>query len=203
MVGEGAALKYGIPRCPLEELITAKSLKSYKKYKSDDLFMDTVGTIVLHKQKIAVSVSSGGIALKWSGRIGEAAIYGAGCYLYSRENVNIGVSVSGAGEQMQRMLFAKALVDTCKNKDFLKDPLDSIMNEFWSTLSLGSYEQRNVGFILLKSNRQNERECVELWYGHTTPSFGFGFVNKATNQVEYKISRLKQGGNWTIGCYPM
>merc|ERR1719233_2504818 len=47
----------------------------------DDCVQDTVGVVVLDRDgNVAASVSSGGIALKQSGRVGQASCYGCGCW---------------------------------------------------------------------------------------------------------------------------
>lgn len=82
-----------------------------------DLLNDTVGAIAIDAYgNVAAGVSSGGIWLKRPGRIGEAAVYGCGCFAeHCNINTNTGgasckiaVSVSGNGEQIIRNHFASS-----------------------------------------------------------------------------------------------
>jgi taspase (threonine aspartase 1) len=75
-----------------------------------DLLNDTVGCCVITARgQVASGVSSGGIALKTSGRVGEASLYGAGCWAQETENGSHGVAVSvtGVGERIMKHLVAR------------------------------------------------------------------------------------------------
>lgn len=66
--------------------------------------LDTVGAVAVDLHgRVAAGVSSGGIVLKNAGRVGQAAMYGSGCWAENQ----VGVSTSGVGEQLIRCLLAE------------------------------------------------------------------------------------------------
>ncbi|KAJ1511977.1 taspase, threonine aspartase, 1, partial [Coelomomyces lativittatus] len=70
---------------------------------------DTVGAVVMDSDgQVAAGVSSGGISLKYKGRVGEAAMYGAGCWAETLGSTSVGVSCSGTGESIMQALLAKS-----------------------------------------------------------------------------------------------
>lgn len=103
------------------KVTTAQSENSTKQSR-----LDTVGAVALSRNGVSASgVSSGGIALKVPGRIGQAAMFGAGCWAQE----NVALSTSGVGEYLTRTLLAREM-----GRDLLRDsdklPCDVIKESF-------------------------------------------------------------------------
>ncbi|KAI5123050.1 hypothetical protein M0805_000485 [Coniferiporia weirii] len=141
LVGQGArafARSRGLQTCDPESLITEDARRSWQTWKaryetatcvdsgpdsgllhpkltSDGDYQeleDTVGAISCDTNGgMAAGVSSGGLLLKYPGRIGEAAVFGAGVWAHSPPGTAIGVacSVSGTGEAIIRASLARTL----------------------------------------------------------------------------------------------
>jgi beta-aspartyl-peptidase (threonine type) len=73
-----------------------------------DMSMGTVGAVAVDSEgRIASGTSTGGPMLKLPGRVGDAAVIGAGTYA----NENGGVSATGVGEPIIKHALAKKAVD--------------------------------------------------------------------------------------------
>lgn len=73
--------------------------------------MGTVGAVAIDRNgHLAAATSSGGIAGRLKGRVGDSAILGAGTYT----SPNGAVSCTGHGEEILRILLAKDIVDRMK-----------------------------------------------------------------------------------------
>lgn len=107
--GEGALLfarEIGFPRCDPEALIVeAERARWQEKH-------GTVGCVALDFEgKIAVATSTGGIFNKLPGRVGDSPLIGCGTYA----NEYGGVSCTGQGEAIIRIVMAKTTLDFLKN----------------------------------------------------------------------------------------
>jgi taspase (threonine aspartase 1) len=76
-----------------------------------DVLNDTVGCVVVDAEgRVAAGVSSGGIALKTPGRVGEAAVFGAGCWAQNagaEGGKAVACSVTGVGERIMHGMVAR------------------------------------------------------------------------------------------------
>ncbi len=78
---------------------------------SEEQKMGTVGAVAIDRNgHLAAATSSGGIAGRLKGRVGDSAILGAGTYA----SPNGAVSCTGHGEAILRILLAKDIVDRMK-----------------------------------------------------------------------------------------
>jgi len=121
-VGAGAqqfARENGFSEIQPEELLTDRELELFQKLKEQDNFRPhhpfgetpkgTVGAVALDiNGNIAAATSTGGTPRKLPGRVGDSPIIGAGTYA---DNSSGGVSVTGWGESIMKVLLAKTICD--------------------------------------------------------------------------------------------
>jgi beta-aspartyl-peptidase (threonine type) len=112
LAAEGAlmfAREIGFPECSSESLIVEHERKRWSEKHG------TVGCVALDcSGKVAVTTSTGGVFNKLPGRIGDSPLPGCGTYADDRG----GVSCTGLGEAIIRVVLAKTAVD------FLSEGID-------------------------------------------------------------------------------
>jgi taspase (threonine aspartase 1) len=160
-------------------------------------FHDTVGAIVIDSQlRIATGVSSGGISLKKSGRVGEAAVPGAGIWIQDTSNATTATSISGMGEQIMKTQFASRVCDA-DSEQMLGPELATITRtHFLKARMLEMERQKHVGALVVR-RKENEIECA--WV-HTTPSFCVGFGSAAKN-IHFQMSRKATHQDLTVSAH--
>jgi beta-aspartyl-peptidase (threonine type) len=123
LVGMGAsrfARENGVETCGQDDLITFRELERWKElqssgFKTRDAFRKkrkpggTVGAVALDRQgNIASGTSTGGTPNKYPGRVGDTPLIGCGTYA---DNLMGGVSTTGWGEAMIKVVMAKTVID--------------------------------------------------------------------------------------------
>ncbi|XP_051935597.1 threonine aspartase 1 isoform X3 [Hippocampus zosterae] len=197
LVGRGAhdwAISHGVPPCPSEKMATKFSLSAYKRNKRKmelaekmdpghnqakrrrqssrnencSECLDTVGAVVVDMQgNVAAAVSSGGLAMKHPGRVGQAAHYGCGCWAENACNMNpysTAVSTSGSPflASEDRVLGGVIILRCCR----CVEPQPST----------------NV-----------QGSLVEFLWSHTTESMCVGYMSAQDSKAKTHISRLPPG----------
>lgn len=172
-VGAGAqqfARENGFEEVQPESLLTDKELALFQKLKKQDDFRPhhpfgetpkgTVGAVALDSSgNIAAATSTGGTPRKLSGRVGDTPIIGAGTYA---DNSSGGVSATGWGESIMKVLLAKTICDGMIHSD-----AQSATGKALSIL-----QQRVGGLAGAVTIDKNGR------YGmaHNTPRMAFAFL---------------------------
>ncbi|KAK9498383.1 hypothetical protein O3M35_003029 [Rhynocoris fuscipes] len=163
---------------------------------SDDIIeenrLDTVGAVCADlKGNVAASCSSGGIALKQSGRVGQAAIFGAGCWA-QRTGLNKGIatSVSGTGEDLIRTSLAKEVALAISKSDLQSNAVhDTIKSSFLESPFLTRNSEKLCGIIALEVS-ENSGEFI---WAHTTNTMGISYMSTNHKHPKVKISKLPLG----------
>ncbi|CAL8257965.1 unnamed protein product [Lota lota] len=234
LVGQGAhdwAVAHGIPPCPAEKMATKFSLSAYKRNKrkmeiaermdtpenpmkrrrqsseteNGSGCLDTVGAIVVDQEgNVAAAVSSGGLAMKHPGRVGQAAHYGCGCWAQNGCNTNpysTAVSTSGCGEHLIRTMLARECSAALQSEDAHQALLDAMQNQFISSPFLASEDRVLGGVIVLRCCRCEEdppsqdiqASLVEFLWSHSTESMCVGYMSAQDSRAKTHISRLPPG----------
>uniref|UniRef100_A0A8C4ZRI7 Taspase, threonine aspartase, 1 n=1 Tax=Gadus morhua TaxID=8049 RepID=A0A8C4ZRI7_GADMO len=231
LVGRGAhdwAVAHGIPPCPAEKMATKFSLSAYKRNKrkmeiaekmdtpenpmkrrrqsseteNGSECLDTVGAIVVDQEgNVASAVSSGGLAMKHPGRVGQAAHYGCGCWAQNSCNSNpysTAVSTSGCGEHLIRTMLARECSVALQAEDAHQALLDAMQNQFISSPFLASEDRVLGGVIVLRCCRCEEdppsqdlqASLVEFLWSHSTESMCVGYMSAQDSRAKVTSGRL-------------
>lgn len=123
LVGMGAtrfAREHGVRTCGQDDLITNRELERWREaqgrknhhisaVRRRKMPVDTVGAVALDRLgNIASGSSTGGTSNKYPGRVGDSSLIGAGTY--ADNNVG-GVSTTGVGEAMIKVVMAKTVIE--------------------------------------------------------------------------------------------
>ena len=168
--GEGAmarARALGVPFCDLEELITDARRKQLESVTGnlvggDPVGDGAVGAVALDRRGvIAAATSTGGLAGKRPGRVGDSALIGCGTYA---ESTSGGVSCTGDGEAIIRVVLARRTVDILQTAGDPKHACHVAMDVLVE-------EGRGGGGLI----------CIDwkgrLGWAHSTPFMPVGFMS--------------------------
>ncbi|KAK7687047.1 hypothetical protein QCA50_009547 [Cerrena zonata] len=160
---------------------------------------DTVGAIVLDLNgDLAAGVSSGGLLLKHSGRLGEAAMFGAGCWA---EHYSPGIpafsisaaacSVTGAGEYIMRSILAKTICERLlAGVEDVHEVLEQVLNKFHTQCQALGEADAQVGVLLLVKEADDTGSVIpRLWCAFTTESMALAYATSSNPEPKATILR--------------
>ena len=110
LVGEAAAMlaaRHGLPRCPPDALVTEEARRRWRERRGPA--GETVGAVARDPSgHVAAATSTGGVAGKRSGRVGDSAVIGAGTYADDRLGAG---SATGPGEAIIRLCLVRSALE--------------------------------------------------------------------------------------------
>ncbi|CAM4726094.1 hypothetical protein PO909_019606 [Leuciscus waleckii] len=167
--------------------------------------LDTVGAVVVDREgNVAAAVSSGGLAMKHPGRVGQAAHYGCGCWAENARDVSLystAVSTSGSGEHLIRTMLARECSTSMQTENAHHALLEAMQNKFISSPFLAGEDCVLGGVIVLRCCTCGEAQrsediqtlLVEFLWSHTTESMCVGYMSAQDSKPRTHISRLPPG----------
>jgi beta-aspartyl-peptidase (threonine type) len=187
LVAKGAesfAKLQGIKLCKPEEMVSEAEHEAWMKCKVDEHAGEhhrgheqgTVGAVAIDSAgHLFAATSTGGTCCKLPGRVGDSPLIGCGCYADSEAG---GVSCTGYGEAIMKVVLAKTAVDFLRRPATCVDPAESADACGLSTADIAARDavhllakrtQGTGGLILL--DRQGNPG-----FAFNTPRMAYGFV---------------------------
>ncbi len=186
LVAEGAerfAKAQGIQLCKPEELVSEAEWAAWQKCKEDTHAAEhhrgheqgTVGAVAIDANgSLFAATSTGGTCCKLPGRVGDSPLIGCGCYADSEAG---GVSCTGYGEAIMKVVLAKTAVDLLRQRAICVDsPAGSSSDT--STANLAAREA-----VHLFAKRTHATGGLILLDRHGNPGFAFNTPRMAYGYV--------------------
>ena len=166
LVADGAeafARAAGVPACDPASLVTERQRRRWEERRAAAT-TGTVGAVALDRHgTVAAATSTGGTMGKRRGRVGDSALIGCGTYADSTLG---GVSCTGDGEAIIRVVLARRALDYLKEAD---DPTYAAR----VAVDLMVEEGRGQGGLILVDWRGR------IGYAHSTPFMPVAFMSPA------------------------
>lgn len=187
LVAEGAerfAKEYGIKLCEPEELVSEAEQEAWMRCKADKHAAEhhrgheqgTVGAVAIDSEgRLFAGTSTGGTCCKLPGRVGDSPLIGCGCYADSEAG---GVSCTGYGEAIMKIVMAKAAVDMLRARAICVDPAAA-----GDACDLSSADLAAREAVHLLSKRTHATGGLILLDRHGNPGFAFNTPRMAYGYV--------------------
>ena len=169
LVGEGAealAARHGLARCAPEALVTEDARRRWRERQGGP--HGTVGAVACDARgHVAAATSTGGVAGKRPGRVGDSALIGAGTYADDRLGAG---SATGPGEAIIRVCLVRAALELVGRGE---DPAEAAQH------ALADLERRlgaPAGLVLVDAS-------ARVGIAHTTGAMAAAYRTARTDRV--------------------
>lgn len=174
LAGDGAlefALSQGFDKCSEEDLLVGRELEDYREFLRTGVLRtrehfagkgtDTVGACAMDSDgHMAAATSTGGIARKLPGRVGDSPLIGSGAYA---DDTVGAASATGWGEKIMAVVLSKTALD------FLRETSDASTA---CRMAIDVLQRRVSGYGgLIMISRDGS-----VGYSHNTPSMAMAFI---------------------------
>ncbi len=178
LAAEGAenfASRHGVALCNPEELISPAEREAWLRCSKDSHAAEnhrghqqgTVGAVALDAQgQLFAATSTGGTCCKLPGRVGDSPLIGCGCYADAETG---GVSSTGYGEAIMRVVMAKTAVD------FLRPANSTPARAAQAAVQLLANRGKGTGGLIML----DKNGIPGLAFN--TPRMAYGYVNKSSS----------------------
>jgi len=188
LVAAGAekfAAENGMALCPNEELITPRTRLAWTRCRETGHApshhaaqpQGTVGAVAIDEHGgLFAGTSTGGTCCKYPGRVGDSPLIGCGCYADTEAG---GVSCTGLGEGIMRIVMAKTVVDLLRGDSYHSEALAAHQRTAASSRAQAAAE----ACVWLLENRGKAKGGLVLLdrdgipgAAFSTPQMAFGYV---------------------------
>ncbi len=184
LVAKGAesfAKRQGIKLCKPEEMVSEAEHEAWMKCKVDEHAAQhhrgheqgTVGAVAIDAAGyLFAATSTGGTCCKLPGRVGDSPLIGCGCYADSEAG---GVSCTGYGEAIMKVVLAKTAVDFLRRPAICVDPAESadacnLSSAARDAVHLLAKRTHGTGGLILLDRHGNPG------FAFNTPRMAYGYV---------------------------
>lgn len=174
-----------------------------------DELLDTVGCVVVDSQGcVAAGVSSGGIVLKQPGRVGEAALYGSGCWAENAKNTStpaVACSVTGVGERVIQHLVSLKCAERIKINAVSNDvAISKLCADFLEETMLApeTLNPRDCGALCISALPSSDGDIlIELGVAHCANSMAIAFLECRGKKEIKQAHILRKPNNQKVQCF--
>ncbi|KAF2813210.1 N-terminal nucleophile aminohydrolase [Mytilinidion resinicola] len=201
-----------IPMAPYASPPRTSSLRGPPSKEKEDHITDTVGAIAIDAYgNIACGASSGGIGMKYRGRVGPAALVGVGAAVVpvnaeDKLKTCVATVTSGTGEHMATTMAATVCAERLYHSNkkvkggvFAETHEDEAIKSMIESEFMGTVKNSNSAGAIGILGVKKSRDGVYLYFAHNTDSFAIASMHSDDSKPVCTMSRSNGNGSIAQG----